>query len=147
VRVKDVEEFQVPHSVNIPSGTFIQGDNYEHDDLGNTDERPTREVRISESFLLGTTEVTNAQYAAMLNWALDPNGDNNTADAFMWVRTQPPHLVTGSVAVNPVVRDPRDQTNFWKVVDLLNFFSSETSRRADPSSSRMLAWPVIPWRV
>jgi hypothetical protein len=45
VTVEDVEEFQVPSAVQIPSGTLIQGDKH---NASEKDERPTREVRSTK---------------------------------------------------------------------------------------------------
>jgi len=50
----------------IPAGNFVMGDMFNE---GNLDERPTREVYVS-AFAMQKTEVTNAQMAEVMNWAL-----------------------------------------------------------------------------
>ena len=45
--------------IKIPAGSFIMGSN-----LGSSDERPERKVKIAESFWMGRTEVTFDQYDA-----------------------------------------------------------------------------------
>ena len=54
---------------------------------------------------MGRYEVTNQEYADMLNWALDPNEDGNTLDSLIevnplfyqgWVRTKSQAQVNGS---------------------------------------------------
>jgi len=50
----------------IPAGNFVMGDTFVE---GGSDERPTRTVYVS-AFSLQKTEVTNAQMAEVMNWAL-----------------------------------------------------------------------------
>ena len=50
----------------IPAGTFVMGDTFGE---GNSNERPTRTVYVS-AFAMQKTEVTNAQMAEVMNWAL-----------------------------------------------------------------------------
>ncbi|NJD18386.1 MAG: hypothetical protein FIA95_03770, partial [Gemmatimonadetes bacterium] len=58
----------------IPGGSFVMGD---HQGLGGlehgNDEVPLHPVRV-DSFSIGKTEVTNAQYVAFLNAALAERG-------------------------------------------------------------------------
>lgn len=51
----------------VPAGTFMMGDMLEE---GDRDERPAHEVNVS-AFKIQQTEVTNAQMAEVMNWAID----------------------------------------------------------------------------
>ena len=51
----------------IPVGSFTMGDSF--DGEGGSDEAPRRSVFVDE-FAMGETEVTNAQMAMVMNWAL-----------------------------------------------------------------------------
>ena len=53
--------------VIIPVGSFTMGDSF--DGEGGSDEAPRRSVFVDE-FAMGETEVTNAQMAMVMNWAL-----------------------------------------------------------------------------
>lgn len=48
-------------------------------------ERPPRSVTLTRSYQMSTYEISTAQYVAMLNWALDPDGDGNPSDALIWL--------------------------------------------------------------
>lgn len=52
--------------VQIPAGSFTMGESF-----SGQDEKPTHKVTISRDYLLGRFEVTNGQYCAVLNWALE----------------------------------------------------------------------------
>jgi formylglycine-generating enzyme required for sulfatase activity len=112
----EYNEYQVPSTVTIPAGTFTQGD---QQGVGYTQELPLRQVTLSQSFQLATTEVTNAQYAAMLNWALDPDGDGNGGDAYIEVDN-----TTTPITVHNVATDPRDGTTAWQQQEILNMDST-----------------------
>ncbi len=103
-------------TVTIPAGTFTQGDQA---GVGNSFELPLRQVTLSRDFQLAATEVTNAQYAAMLNWALDPNGDGNGADAYIEVDDP-----TTPTTVRNVGTDPRDDTTAWQQQEILELDAS-----------------------
>ena len=57
--------------VHVPAGTFTMGRREDGDDAlyAGPDELPRHDVALS-SYLIGKYEITNAQYAAVLNWAL-----------------------------------------------------------------------------
>ena len=57
----------------IPAGTFMMGSEYRY-----TDEIPLHEVRITKSFYLGVTEVTNAQWRRVMGG--EPPSRWNDAD-------------------------------------------------------------------
>ncbi|MDI6401366.1 SUMF1/EgtB/PvdO family nonheme iron enzyme [Balneolaceae bacterium ANBcel3] len=64
---RNVEAFSIPEMTLVPAGTFYQGQVLENGfRLG----YPVREVTIGRDFQMGTYEVTNREYAAMLNYAL-----------------------------------------------------------------------------
>ncbi len=52
--------------VSLDGGGFAMGDS---DDVGDDDERPVHNVTLS-AFHISAHEVTNAQYAAVMNWAI-----------------------------------------------------------------------------
>ncbi len=131
VTVTDVSDFQVPSTVTIPAGTFTQGRQV---GSGSSDELPVRQVTISQSFQLAATEVTNAQYAQMLNWALDPNGDGNGADAYIEVADTD----ADSRVVRIVSTDPRDGTTAWDQQVLLEI-------GANHSTYGWTVYPQIDW--
>jgi len=54
-----------PALVDIIGGTFAMGDSK---DEGETNEKPVHSVTLTD-FAMANTEVTNAQYAAVMNWA------------------------------------------------------------------------------
>ena len=56
--------------VTVPSGTFTMGRRDDGDDgtYGNSDELPRHQVTLT-TYQIGRYEVTNAQYAEVLNWA------------------------------------------------------------------------------
>ena len=58
-------DLRPPQMVRVPAGSFSMGDPW---DEGGTDEQPVHDVTLS-AYEIGTCEVTNAQYAAVLNWA------------------------------------------------------------------------------
>lgn len=62
-------EFTVPQMTTIPSGSFTMGQVFNQLRLG----YPLHTVNISNNFMLGTYEITNAQYCQMLNYALAQN--------------------------------------------------------------------------
>jgi len=99
-------DFFEPQLVTVAKGTFTQGDQQairETAGVGHgSNELPLRQVNLS-SYDLGKYEITQAQYLAMLSWALDPNGDGSQRDAHI-VITQgkdsyksPVGLVTSAV--------------------------------------------------
>ena len=57
--------------VTLPPGSFLMGNTGSARDTqyGNLDESPRHTVTINYSFQMGKYEVTNAQYAEVLNWA------------------------------------------------------------------------------
>lgn len=84
--------------------------------LGKDWERPTRSVTLTRAYALSAYEISNAQYAAMLNWALDPDGDGETDDALVYVR-----LYQGTpTRVQNVDTDPQEGGSWYsrELVDL-----------------------------
>ena len=73
----------IPITIEIDDTRFstpiVQVPNY----VGFFNERPNREVTLSNDFKMGIYEVSNADYVRMLNWALDPNEDGNSSDAII----------------------------------------------------------------
>jgi len=78
---------QNPILINIGNGTFEMGSVD-----GNEDEMPVREITLTNSFQIAETEITNAQYCELLNWALGKgkikgildNDFNYTSDAIQF---------------------------------------------------------------
>jgi formylglycine-generating enzyme required for sulfatase activity len=52
--------------IPIPAGSFTMGETF-----SGQDEKPTHRVTISRDYLMGKFEVTNSQYCAVLNWAIE----------------------------------------------------------------------------
>lgn len=61
------QRIKQPDMLDVTGGTFIMG--RQASESGDNDEFPAHEVTISE-YRLAKFEVTNAQYAAILNWAI-----------------------------------------------------------------------------
>ena len=53
-----------PELVTVPAGTFTMGSSE-----GDDDENPIHDVTISNDFEIGKTEITNAQFVEIINWA------------------------------------------------------------------------------
>ena len=66
----------VPQTVEIPAGTFFMGST---DIAGIMDESPVHKVVISQSFRMGITEITNAQYEAFRPEHKDLRGKNGVS--------------------------------------------------------------------
>jgi serine/threonine protein kinase/formylglycine-generating enzyme required for sulfatase activity len=73
--------------VLIPSGTFLMGSKKEEDDETGPGESPQHEVRISRAFYLGSTEVTQGQYRAIIgkNPSHFKGSDNMPVDSVSWL--------------------------------------------------------------
>ena len=69
-----------PDSVLIIQTVYTQG----NQDFG-TLYTPPRQVTLSHDYEMHNTEVTNAQLHAVLLWALDPNNDGDSSDAYIQV--------------------------------------------------------------
>ena len=54
-----------PEMIAVSGGTFSMGSTD-----GDADEAPVHDVTISNDFMMGKTEITNAQFAEIMNWAL-----------------------------------------------------------------------------
>lgn len=73
--------------LTLPSGSFLMGNTGNFHDLyycmcdGCTCEFPRHEVNIGYSFQMGKYEITNAQYADLLNWAKAQGYLNSSAGA------------------------------------------------------------------
>ena len=57
-----------PEMVEISAGTFVMGDTL--NSLAESDEKPMHSVELTHNFQIGKYEVTNQQFADVLNWAL-----------------------------------------------------------------------------
>jgi len=55
-----------PELISVSAGTFSMGS-----DSGDADENPVHDVTISNDFEIGKTEITNAQFVEIINWATD----------------------------------------------------------------------------
>ena len=64
---KEPIDVAAPEMVSVPAGTFAMGDPWEE---GWSSELPVHQVTLS-AYEIGTYEVTNAEYAAVMNWAQD----------------------------------------------------------------------------
>ena len=63
------EETSFVEMVTLPAGSFLMGNTGTSRDGNWSSELPRHEVAIDYSFRMGKYEVTNAQYAEVLNWA------------------------------------------------------------------------------
>ncbi|MDR1657388.1 MAG: formylglycine-generating enzyme family protein [Deltaproteobacteria bacterium] len=75
----------------IEAGTFIMGMNSDHDYATETDSQPEHEVTISAPFYLGETEVTQAQWEAVMGSNPTPAeniGANKPVTNFTWDEVQ-----------------------------------------------------------
>jgi formylglycine-generating enzyme required for sulfatase activity len=67
--------------VRIPAGTYTMGSN-----SGGSDEKPVHQVRLTRAFAMGATEVTQAQYQALMgNNPSHFKGDNRPVEQVSWV--------------------------------------------------------------
>jgi formylglycine-generating enzyme required for sulfatase activity len=57
----------IENMILVPAGDFIMGDTFNE---GNSNELPTRTVHL-DAYWISMYEVTNAEYASILNWAND----------------------------------------------------------------------------
>ncbi len=66
---KSIGGFVPPETILVEGGTFTMGDAY---NAGTIDEKPLHAVNLSD-FEIGVYEITNQQFADVLNWALANN--------------------------------------------------------------------------
>ncbi|RLC50020.1 MAG: hypothetical protein DRZ79_05055 [Candidatus Cloacimonadota bacterium] len=57
-----------PEMIDVPAGTFVMGDTL--NSLAEEDEGPLHTVELTHDFQIGKYEITNRQFADVLNWAL-----------------------------------------------------------------------------
>jgi formylglycine-generating enzyme required for sulfatase activity len=87
-----------PTLLTVPAGTYTQGDEFL---VGTLTEQPTRQTTFDSSYQMAETEITVAEYVAMLNYAMDPNDDGDTADSLLiFDAVNPDSVQTATVTGN-----------------------------------------------
>lgn len=110
--------------VPVPAGQFQMGDPWNE---GNTNERPLHTVTFANYYLMGKFEITNAQYANALNWALNNNWQLATVSEDITNANGTPYS-GGSVYIHGVLKavDLSDPTCEIEYNSSTALFSSKT---------------------
>jgi len=109
--------------VRIPSGEFVMGSQN-----GAADEAPRATVRIDKPFWMGTTEVTNAQYAVF-----DPEHDTRYLD-----ENGKDHSVPGYIANHP--DQPVARVSWREAMAFCEWLSEQTGRNVTLPTEAQWEW-------
>ena len=147
-----------PQMVSVPAGAFEMGRRDEGDDThGAGDELPRHRVWL-DAYRIGRYEVTNAEYAAVLDWALKEGRIDPFTDGDLHVNGRPILRVTSrycqvvcvegaflikNIGAHPMDRHPVVMVTWYGAVAFCNWLSE---MRGLPRCYDLDTWePRLPW--
>ena len=108
--------------MEIPEESFLMGDPWSE---GDADEQPVHPVTISPNYWIGKYEITNAEYAAALTWALQNAGS-----------LPPEEQITNSTG-GPYTGGPA-YVNGKEIIEIGDFFSKFFAIFSAPTRRRLV---------